>query len=229
MQIGQSLKFGSQSWKIVGHFDSGKSGFDSEIWADVETLMPSFGRQNFSTVVIRLNDVKKYSSIKKYLDDDLRLPLQAKKERVFYSDQSKALSAFIKTLGLTLTVIFSIGAVIGAAITMQSAVTNRVAEIGTLRALGFKSQSILFTFLIESIFLSLIGAFVGLMLAFSMLELEFSTTNFTSFSELAFRFSLSKSIIMYSLFFSLTMGIIGGMLPAIRASRIKIVDALRES
>lgn len=227
MRIGQTLKFGSQSWRIVGHFDSGGSGFDSEIWADVEILMQSFRRNNFSTVIVRLIDSTKFDSIKKFINLNVRLPLQAKRERVFFSDQSKALSAFIRTLGLTLTIIFSIGAVIGAAITMQAAVANRIAEIGTLRALGFQRSSILFAFLLESIFLSVLGGIIGLFFAVLMLKLEFSTTNFTSFSELAFRFSLSSSIVFYSLCFSMIMGIVSGMIPAVRASRIKIVDALR--
>ncbi len=229
MQIGQSIKFGSRSWKIVGYFDSGRSGFDSEIWADVEILMQSFRRNSFSTIVIRLIDTSKFTTIKKIIDRDIRLPLQAKRERIFFSDQSKALSAFIKTLGLTLTVIFSIGAVIGAAITMQSAVANRVSEIGTLRALGFKRRAILFAFLFESIFLSIIGGVAGLFFAVFMMQLEFSTTNFTSFSELAFGFSLSPKIVFYSLSFSVIMGVLGGMVPALRASRIKIVDSLRAS
>ncbi len=229
MQIGESLKFGSQSWKIVGYFDSGRSGFDSEIWTDVDTLMQSFRRVSFSTVVVRLIDAAKFDSINKIIDLDVRLPLQAKRERIFYSDQSRALSAFIKTLGLTLTIIFSIGAIIGAAITMQSAVTNRISEIGTLRAIGFGRHAILLAFLLESIFLSIIGGLTGLLFSVFMLQLEFSTTNFTSFSELAFRFSLSPSIIIYGLLFSIIMGVLGGMIPAIRASKIKIVDALRAS
>ena len=227
MQLGQSIKFGSQTWKIVGYFDSGRSGFDSEIWTDVDILMQSFRRTTFSTIVLRLVDSTKFNSIKKVIDLDIRLPLQAKRERIFFSDQSKALSAFIKTLGLTLTIIFSIGAIIGAAITMQSAVANRVAEIGTLRALGFKRGAILSAFLLESIFLSIIGGVAGLFFAVFMMNLEFSTTNFTSFSELAFRFSLSTSILFYGLSFSVIMGVLGGMIPAIRASNIKIVDSLR--
>ena len=227
MQLGQSIKFGSQTWKIVGYFDSGRSGFDSEIWSDIDILMQSFRRTSFSTIVLRLIDSTKFNSIKKAIDLDIRLPLQAKRERIFFSDQSKALSAFIKTLGLTLTIIFSIGAIIGAAITMQSAVANRVAEIGTLRALGFKRRAILSAFLLESIFLSIIGGVAGLFFAVFMMNLEFSTTNFTSFSELAFRFSLSTSILFYGLSFSVIMGVLGGMIPAIRASNIKIVDSLR--
>jgi ABC-type antimicrobial peptide transport system permease subunit len=110
---------------------------------------------------------------------------------------------------------------------MQSAVANRISEIGTLRALGFKRRAILFTFLFESIFLSIIGGIAGLFFSVFMLQLEFSTTNFTSFSELAFRFSLSPKIVFYSLSFSVIMGILSGMIPAIRASKIKIVDSLR--
>jgi ABC-type antimicrobial peptide transport system permease subunit len=155
------------------------------------------------------------------------LPLEAKPERQFYEDQSETLSRFIQILGLTLTVIFSIGAVIGATITMQSAVATRVAEIGTLRALGFQRRDILLAFLLEAIFLALVGGCIGLALASAMQAFEFSTTNFQSFSELAFGFVLTPEIVVQSLLFSVGMGVAGGMLPALRASRVAIVEALR--
>jgi ABC-type antimicrobial peptide transport system permease subunit len=159
--------------------------------------------------------------------DDPRLPLQAKTERRYYEDQSETLSRFIKILGLTLTVIFSIGAVIGATITMQSAVATRVGEIGTLRAIGFQRRAILLAFLAESVFLSLVGGVVGLAMASLMQAFEFSTTNFQSFSELSFGFVLTPGIVMQALGFSMAMGVLGGMLPAWRASRVTIVEALR--
>jgi putative ABC transport system permease protein len=146
---------------------------------------------------------------------------------VFYSDQSKALSTFISILGLTLSVIFSIGAMIGAMITMYASVANRVGEIGTLRALGFQRTSILTAFLAESLLLSVAGGAVGLAFASLMQFMSFSTTNFQSFSELAFGFTLNTAIVVKSLVFSLVMGFVGGFLPAVRAARMKIVDSLR--
>jgi len=225
--LGESVRFGGRDWRVVGLFDGGRSGFDSEIWADGEVLRQSFRRTTYSSLVVRLMDPSQAESFRNRVTSDPRLPLSAKSERQYYEDQSESLSRFIKILGLTLTVIFSIGAIIGATITMQSAVATRVAEIGTLRALGFQRSAILLAFLAESVALSLVGGVIGLSLASLMQSFEFSTTNFQSFSELSFGFLLTPSIVIQSLVFSVAMGVAGGMLPAIRASRIAIVEALR--
>lgn len=227
MAIGESVRFGGRDWRIVGHFNGGRSGFDNEIWADGEILRQSFRRTTYSSVIVRLMDPSQADAFRIRVEDDPRLPLQAKTERRYYEDQSETLSRFIRILGLTLTVIFSIGAVIGATITMQAAVATRVNEIGTLRALGFQRGAILLAFLAESVFLALVGGGVGLALASLMQLTEFSTTNFQSFSELSFGFYLTPGIIIQSLAFSVLMGVLGGMAPAIRASRIAIVEALR--
>jgi putative ABC transport system permease protein len=227
LELGGSVRFAGRDWPVVGVFDGGGSGFDSELWADADVLRQSFRRASYSSVIVRLLDPTKAQTFADRVREDPRLPLQAKSERDFYAEQSETLSRFIKILGLTLTVIFSIGAVIGATITMQSAVATRVAEIGTLRALGFARQAILLAFLAEAIALSLVGGAIGLGLASLMQAIEFSTTNFQSFSELSFGFLLTPSIVIQALVFSIFMGTVGGMLPAIRASRIAIVEALR--
>jgi len=161
------------------------------------------------------------------LSDDPRITLAARRESDFYEEQSAGLSRFIRILGLTLAGIFSIGAIIGATITMQAAVASRTAEIGTLRALGFQRLAILLAFLAESVGLALLGGLVGLFVASGMQFVEFSTTNFQSFSELAFGFELSWGIAGAALLFSVVMGIVGGMIPAARAARLGIVEALR--
>lgn len=227
MEIGGTVKFGGRVWRVVGIFEAGKSGFDSELWADGDMVRQSFRRVSYSSMVVRLSDPSMAEAFAQRVKSDPRLPLEAKPERQFYEDQSETLSRFIQILGLTLTVIFSIGAVIGATITMQSAVATRVAEIGTLRALGFQRRDILLAFLAEAIFLALVGGAVGLTLASAMQAFEFSTTNFQSFSELAFGFVLTPDIVAKSLLFSVGMGVAGGMLPALRASRVAIVEALR--
>jgi len=227
MGLAQEIQFGGRSWRIVGHFDSGRNGFESEIWVDSENLMQAFRRTTYSTVIIRLVDQKNLVGVKNEIKGDIRLPLQAKKEKSFYADQSIALSKFIKILGLTLTIIFSIGAIIGAAITMQSAVINRVAEIATLRALGFKRKDILLAFLLEALLLSIFGGIFGLVLALGLTNLEFSTTNFQSFSELAFTFSINSEIVFFSMLFSIFMGCLGGLIPATFAAKINITKALR--
>lgn len=225
--IGETLRFGQREWTVVGLFDAGNSGFDSEVWGDADQLMPAFRRPAYSAIVLRLADTSLFDGFKKDIEGDQRLTLDAKREQAFYSDQSKALSTFISVLGLILSVIFSIGAMIGATITMYASVANRVGEIGTLRALGFQRRSILAAFLAESMLLAVAGGALGLACASLMGFISFSTTNFQSFSELAFGFRLTAAIVVKTLVFSLVMGFIGGVLPALRAARMKIVDALR--
>jgi putative ABC transport system permease protein len=225
--IGEGVRFGQREWTVVGLFDAGNSGFDSEIWGDVDQLMQAFRRPLYSSLVLKLADSEQFDGFKKAVESDPRLTLEAKRERAFYSDQTRALSTFINILGLSLSVIFSIGAVIGATVTMYASVANRVTEIGTLRALGFQRRSILTAFLAESLMLGLVGGVAGLAFASLMQLLSFSTTNFQSFAELAFGFRLNAAIIAKALLFSLAMGFVGGFLPALRASRMAIVDALR--
>ena len=225
--IGESLRFGGRDWTVVGVFDAGGSAFDSEIWGDGEQMIQAFRRQAFSSVAARLADPARFDELKRRLESDPRLTLDVKRERTFYEEQSEVMSNFISYLGLTLSVIFSVGAMIGAMITMYSAVANRTAEIGALRALGFRRGSILLAFLAEALFLALIGWIVGLALASGMQLVQISTMNWQSFSELAFRFTLTPEIVLKSLVFALAMGLAGGFLPAVRAARLKIVDALR--
>ena len=201
--LGETLRFAQRDWLVVGVFDSGKTGFDSEIWGDSEQMMAAFRRQAYSTVVFRLADVGVFESIKKAIDNDPRLQVEAKPEIQFYAEQSEALATFIRILGLSLSVIFSIGAVVGAMITMFAAVAQRVGEIGTLRALGFRRSAVLIAFLLESLLLSLVGGCIGLFAAAWMQTVDISTTNFQTFSELAFQFKLTPEIALKTLLFSL--------------------------
>jgi ABC-type antimicrobial peptide transport system permease subunit len=226
-RIGATLRFAQRDWVIVGLYDGGGSGFDSEIWGDADQLMQAFRRTNYSSMVVRLAETGQFERFRADVDGDPRLTNEVKREQVFYSDQSRALSTFINILGLTLTAIFSIGAMIGAMITMYASVSNRVAEIGTLRALGFRRSSVLSAFLAESLLLGLAGGIAGLAFAALMQFASFSTTNFQTFAELAFRFTLTPAIAVKTLLFSMAMGLIGGFLPAARAARMNIVDALR--
>jgi ABC-type antimicrobial peptide transport system permease subunit len=225
--LGETVRFGGREWTVVGLFDADKSGFDSEIWGDVDQLMPAFRRPVYSSMLFKLAGTDQFDALKQAVEDDPRLKLEVKRETQYYADQSEVLSKFIRILGLTLSVIFSIGAVIGAMITMYAAVASRTAEIGTLRALGFRRASVLAAFLIESLFLSLIGGAVGLFLASFMQLFTVSTMNWQSWNELAFTFTLNAEIVVKSLLFSLAMGLTGGFLPALRAARLGIVDALR--
>jgi putative ABC transport system permease protein len=225
--VGEHLRFGMRDWRVVGTFDASNSGFDSEIWGDVEQLMQAFRRPVFSSVILKLNDPARFDQLKRRVETDPRLTVEAKRESVFYAEQSEVLSNFIGYLGLTLSVIFSIGATIGAMITMYASVASRTAEIGTLRALGFRASRILAVFLLEALMLGLVGGVIGLTLASFMQFLSISTMNWQSFAELAFSFKLNPAIVAKSLAFALFMGMVGGFLPAVRAARLNIVDALR--
>jgi len=226
--IGQTLRFGGTNWTIVGTFDAGKSGFASEIWGDAEQLMQAFGRPVFSSMTIRLKNPENFETLKTKLEGEQRLQqLEIKREKQYYEEQSEFMATFIRVLGLVITIIFSFGAIIGAMITMYAAVANRTVEIGTLRALGFQRRTILTAFLIESLMLSFIGGIVGLLLASFLQFITVSTTNFGTFSELAFGFTISPGIVLWTLVFSLIMGFIGGFLPAFRAARLNIINALR--
>jgi ABC-type antimicrobial peptide transport system permease subunit len=224
---GEQLRFAMRDWSVVGVFDAGRSGFDSEIWGDSDQLMQAFRRPVFSSVIVHLQDAGGFDALKARLESDPRLTVEAKRETIFYAEQSRMLANFIGYLGLTLSVIFSIGATIGAMITMYASVANRTAEIGTLRALGFRSRSVVAVFLLEALLLGLVGGAVGLVLASVMQFLTISTMNWQSFAELAFTFTLNAGIVAKSLTFALVMGLLGGFLPALRAARLNIVDALR--
>lgn len=225
--IGERLRFAGREWTIVGTFDAAKSGFDSEIWGDVDQMMQAFRRTAYSSVLVRLADAGAFEAFKARIAADQRLILEVRQEPAYYQDQSKSLSIFISYLGIALSVIFSIGAMIGAMITMYAAVANRSAEIGTLRALGFRRSSILAAFLVESLMLSLVGGVAGLVLASFLQAFTITTMNWQSFSQLAFGFHLTPGIAGATLLFALAMGLAGGFLPSVRAARLEIVDSLR--
>ena len=227
--IGDEVKFAGDSWKIVGIFDSEGSGFDSEMWGDSQALLNAFNRgSTVSSMTIKLDDAKSFDDFKKQFEFDKRLQqFEPKIEQVYFEEQSEFMAAFIRIIGLVITIIFSLGAMIGAAITMYAAVANRTIEVGTLRSLGFRRKSIMIVFLIESLVIAITGGAIGIFLASFLQFFNISTLNFQSFSELAFSFSLSPSIIVTSLIFAIIMGIVGGFLPSVRAARLKIVDALR--
>jgi putative ABC transport system permease protein len=227
LDVGKTIRFAMRDWTVVGLFEAGGSGFESEIWLDSEQLLQAFRRPVFSSVTLRLAVPSGFASLKRRLEGDPRLNVEVKREKAFYAEQSAMMAAFIRVLGIFVTVIFSIGAMIGAMITMYASVANRTVEIGTMRALGFPRRSILFSFLAESLSLSLIGGGAGLILASLLNSVTFSTTNFATFSELAFQFSLSPAIALESIAFALIMGFLGGFLPAVRAARQDIIQALR--
>jgi len=227
VELGATMVFAMRPWTVVGIFDAGNTGFTSEIWGDVDQFMQAFRRPVYSSVIFRLRSSPEFDGLKARIESDPRLTLEARRETTYYKDQSKAMAKFLSILGLSLTIIFSVGAVVGAMITMYAAVGNRTSEIGTLRALGFQRRTILLAFLLESLILGFIGGFAGLFFAAFLQFFTVSTTNFQTFSELAFSFTLTPTTLGKGLAFSLLMGFVGGVLPAFKASRLNIVEALR--
>lgn len=229
--LGSKIKIAGDFWTITGIFTTDGSGFDSEVWGDSRQLLSAFNRgSTVSSLTFKMDDPANFDLIKREFQRDIRLQqFEPKIEKKFFEEQSEMMSIFINVLGIFITVIFSFGAIIGATITMYSAVANRTIEIGTLRSLGFSRRSILSAFLMESLLISLIGGGVGVLLASVLSFFSVSTLNFGTFSEVAFNFSLSGDIVISSLIFAGLMGIIGGFLPSIRAARLNIVNALRSA
>ena len=227
-QVGEKITMGGRQWDVVGIFDAGGTGFESEVWGDAEQTMAAIRRSSYSSVTLRLNDPASVDALRTRLTEDPRFNVQVKIERDFYTEQSQNLTLFIYILGLFVTVVFSLAAVLAAMLTMFSTLGARTAEIGTLRALGFPRLSILTAFVIESSTIGLIGGIAGVLPGLALKEIAFSTTNFVSFSEVAWKLSFTPQIAAMGILFAVLMGFLGGLIPAVRASLLPITDALRE-
>jgi putative ABC transport system permease protein len=214
--------------KVVGVFEAGGSAYESEIWGDVDYVGQAFGREGMvSAVRVRLTSKDLFDGFAAAIEQDKRLGLDAMPELEFYAKASESSSVFITAMGVIIAVFFSIGAMIGAMITMYGAVANRRAEIGVLRALGFSRTTILVSFLFESVLLSLLGGLLGSVAALAMGLVKFSMMNFQTFSEIVFEFQPTPQILLTALLFGGLMGVLGGFLPAIRAARTAPIEAMR--
>jgi putative ABC transport system permease protein len=213
---------------VVGIFDAGGSAFESEVWADVDTVRSAYGREGmYSSVRVRLTSPDRFDAFKTALETDKNLGFLVSREDKYYETQSEGMAMFISALGILISFCFGVGAMIGAAITMYASVANRNKEIGTLRALGFSRGAILFSFLMEAMVLCIGGGLVGALAALAMSTVKFSMMNFNTFSEVVFSFDASPGILIGSLIFAAFMGLVGGLFPAIRASRMSPIQAMR--
>ncbi len=228
-QIGAKMHFAITDWHVVGVFDTRGTAFDSEVWGDADQIMSAFHRKDYSLVLVKVPGNKALGSLRKRFERDPRVNVKLQREIEYYRDQSAIMTKFIRILGTAMTLVFSIGSILGAMVTMYTAVANRTGEIGTLRALGFRRRDILAAFLMESLLLGFLGGVAGVVASSSLQFVTISTMNFATFSELAFGFHLTPSIVIGALAFSMGMGLVGGLLPAWRGARLKIVDALRAS
>ena len=228
LTLGSDVKFGSTTWKVVGVFTADDASFESEVWGDVDLMQAAFQRNGYQSITVKLTDPSMFDSFKTAVERDPRLYLQPHREQEYYAEQSQAMTTVIRVFGTFVTLILSIGAVFGAMNTMYASVAYRTREIGTLRALGFSGFRIVTAFLAESIALALVGGVLGCLLALPVHGLSTGTTNFSSFSEVAFKFRITPALLAGGLVFSALMGAVGGLLPAIRAARIPVARALRE-
>jgi ABC-type lipoprotein release transport system permease subunit len=226
--IGDRVTFGQRTFQVVGHFLAGGSAFESEIWGDNAVLMPAFDRtEAFQSVTFRMRDPSRFAALKKQLEGDPRLGVQVKTERQFYGEQSQMLGGMIRVSGVIITLIMAVGAIFGAMNTMYAAVSQRSREIAVLLTLGFSPFSIMVSFLIESVFLALIGGVMGCLLALPINGITTSTTNWSSFSEVAFAFRVTPGGLAFGLVFAALMGFAGGLLPARRAAKQPLATSLR--
>ena len=226
--IGEKIRFGQRDFAVVGHFSAGGSGFESEIWGDNAVLMPALDRNDvFQSVTLRLRDPSRFAALKKQLEGDRRLGVQVRTERAWYAEQSQMMSNVIRGGGLFITLIMAVGAIFGSMNTMYAAVGQRTREIAVLMTLGFSPWSITISFLIESVMLALLGGIVGCLLALPINGITTSTTNWSSFSEVAFAFRVTPIGMVVGLAFAGVMGLIGGFLPALRAGRQSLAASLR--
>ena len=226
MQIGQSFTTGPVTLTIVGLFDAGRSAFDSEIWMDANEARAVFDRENYSSVLLRPESSEASEKIVAQLEDDKRFKLRALSEVEYYQEQIGAVK-LIKILGSFLATTMSIGAVFAAMNTMYAAVGARTREIGTLRVLGYRRKSILLGFLLEGALLALIGGVLGCIFSLVFNGWSVGTLSFETFSETVFDFRITPMLIAQGMAFSVVVGLVGSVLPAIRAARLPIISALK--
>jgi putative ABC transport system permease protein len=226
--IGDTFEFGPQKWTVVGLFDAGGTAFDSEMWGDLGYIGPARKRNDsYSEVLIKPVDRAAFESLKTSIDADNRLKLAAKSEYQYYAEQTKGLAG-IRVLVRIVTIFMVIGAILGTMNTMFSAIASRGRELATLRALGFRRRTVIATVLVESAFIALLGALAGIVLSLPVNLISTGTTNFQTFSEVAFSFDVDAAVAIRGVIIALIAGMIGGVLPALAAARLPITRALRE-
>jgi len=230
LTVGRTLKWGENNWTLVGVFEDGGSIAESELWCDVKVLQPAYRRGNsYQSVYARLASADAFRQLKDSLTSNPQLQVSAMRAPDYYGSQTETLQTIIRTIGGIIAILMGVGAVFGAVITMYTAVASRTREIATLRALGFGSIPVVFSVLVESALLAIVGGILGGAVAWLAFNgYETATMNFQSFSQMVFKFAVTPKLLATALFYALIMGLIGGMLPAIRAARLPVVTALRE-
>jgi putative ABC transport system permease protein len=229
LDYGSEVRIGPGTWKVVGIFDAGGSAFDSEIWADSAVLNGNYQRPTgvFQSATARLRSVEEFTAFENAIERDPRVKVHAIREPVYYESQSQIVTTLITLLGSLVAVVMALGAIIGALNTMYSAVSERAREIAVLRALGFGRASVVFSFVIESLCIALVGGIIGCIAVLPVNGVTTGTINWQTFSHLSFAFRITSDLLMMGLVFAVMMGVVGGLPPAIRASRANVATTLR--
>jgi putative ABC transport system permease protein len=229
LTVGSTPKWGRATWTVVGMFEAGGGLAESEIWADVRAVQNVYNYTAFQVVRARLESAEAFQGFKDALTSDARLDVSVERESDFYASQSEALSMIVRVFGSGLGILMGLGAIFGAILTMYSAVAARTREIATLRALGFGATPIVVSVLTEALLLGLIGGLVGGLIAYGWFNgMQTSTLNWQSFSQVTFAFAVTPALLITGISYALLLGLLGGLLPSVRAARLPITQALRE-
>ncbi len=226
MRVGDVVKIGLRELTVVGHFDGRGSAFDSEAWMDADEVRALFSRENYSSLLVRYRDDAAADALTARLEADKRLGVRVLRETAYYREQTKT-AAPIKFLGSFLAAAMSVGAVFAAMNTMYASVGARTREIGTLRVLGFRRRWVLLGFVLEGALLAFIGGLLGVVVALFWDGRSAGTISFETFSETVFQLHVTPKLIAEGLVFAVVVGIIGSLLPALRAARLPVISALK--
>jgi putative ABC transport system permease protein len=230
LDLGAEVRSGQNTWKVVGIFEAGGSVAETEMWCDARTLQGAYRRGNsFQSVLIKMTSPQAFDEMKNWLTSNPQVNVAVRREQDYYSAQSRALTTVIRTIGFAIAALMGVGAIFGAILTMYTAVATRSREIATLRALGFNGFAVVVSVLAESLGLAAIGGLIGGLAAYAAFNgYQTSTINFQTFSQVAFAFRVTPGLLTLGLVYALIMGLVGGLMPAIRAARLPISSALRE-
>jgi putative ABC transport system permease protein len=229
LTLGNTISLGSVRFQIVGIFDAGGSAFDSEIWGDAHLIGPAYNRPDtfFQSITVHLASPDSLQQVRDALTSDPRLNVDVTREVDYYSKQSTRLTTLITVLGGLVAAIMAIGAVFGALNTMYSAISERGREIATMRAIGFAAGSVVFSFVVEALLIAFVGGLIGCVAVLPLNGLTTGAMNLQTFSHMAFAFKITPELLVKGIIFALAMGVVGGLLPAIRAAAQPVATALR--
>jgi putative ABC transport system permease protein len=230
LTVGNEIKSGQNTWKVVGVFAANGGVSETEVWIDSKVLQGAYRRGNsYQTLLAKLDSADSFDTFRDWLTSNPQVNVQVRRETEYYTSQSQAMNTLIRTIGYGIALLMGIGAVFGAILTMYTAVSTRSREIATLRALGFNATSVVVSVLAESLALGALGGVIGGLLAYVAFNgYQTSTMNFQTFSQVAFAFRVTPELLGTGLTYALIMGLVGGLFPAVRAARLPIPSALRE-